>query len=72
MFYLIGYGPGALFIECVNTILGYKSHESVPTRGYGNLYDRNDGRRVLLATDQVAPCRALQSLVRLLHQIQLS
>ena len=67
MFYPIGYGPGALFNECVNTILGYKSHESVPTCGYGNLYDHNNGQWALLATDRAAPGRALRSPVRLLQ-----
>ena len=41
----------------------------MPACGYGNLYDRNDGRRVLLATDRAAPCRALWSLVRLLRKL---
>ena len=41
----------------------------MPARGYGNLYNCNNGQQVLLATDQAAACWALWSLVRLLRKL---
>ena len=41
----------------------------MPARVYGNTYNCVNSRRALLATSQAAPCRALQSLVRLLQKL---
>ena len=51
--------PGLYSINVYIQFFGYKSHESMPAHGYGNLYDHNDSQRVLLATDRAAPCRVL-------------
>ena len=43
----------------------------MPACRYGNIYNCINSRQALLAASRAAPCRVLQSLVRLLRYIQL-